>query len=97
MIESIPSRYQLRVKQRQRVVEFADEHGFRAAARHFGLARRTVRTWSRRWAADRNLGLVPRYPARRRRRVSDGIVELVCIPVIMSAHSGHRDHRFRAS
>ena len=76
MTDSIPSRYQLRVKQRQRVVEFAEDQGFRAAARHFGLARRTVRTWCRRWAADGEQGLVPRYPARRRRRVSEGIVEL---------------------
>ncbi len=44
MMDNIPSRYQLRVKQRRRVVEFADDYGFRAAARHFGLARRTVRT-----------------------------------------------------
>ena len=76
MTDSIPSRYQLRVKQRRRVVEFADDHGFRAAARHFGLARRTVRTWCRRWTTDGELGLVPRYPVRRRRRVSAGIVEL---------------------
>ena len=76
MTDSIASRYQLRVKQRRRVVEFADDHGFRAAARHFGLARRTVRTWCRRWKADGDEGLVPRYPTRRRRRVSDGIVEL---------------------
>jgi transposase InsO family protein len=79
MTDSIPSRYQLRVKQRQRVVEFAEDHGYRAAARHFGLARRTVRTWCRRWATDREQGLVPRYPARRRRRVSEGIVEFARI------------------
>ena len=85
MTDSIPSRYQLRVKQRQRVVEFAEDHGYRAAARHFGLARRTVRTWCRRWATDRAQGLVPRYPARRRRRVSEGIVEL--------AHVARTDYR----
>ena len=76
MTDNISPRYQLRVKQRRRVVEFAEDYGFRAAARHFGLARRTVRTWCRRWKADGEQGLVPRYPARRRRRVSEGIVEL---------------------
>jgi transposase len=76
MTDNISQRYQLRVKQRRRVVEFAEDYGFRAAARHFGLARRTVRTWCRRWKADGDQGLVPRYPARRRRRVSEGIVEL---------------------
>ena len=72
----IPQRHQLRVKQRRRIVEYADDHGLRPASRHFGLARRTVRTWFRRWKAEGDVGLVPRYPAKRRRRVSDGIVEL---------------------
>jgi transposase InsO family protein len=72
----IPQRHQLRVKQRRRIVEYAEDHGLRAASRHFGLARRTVRTWYRRWKAEGDAGLVPRYPAKRRRRVSDGIVEL---------------------
>lgn len=76
MADNISPRYQLRVKQRRRVVEFAEDYGFRAAARHFGLARRTVRTWCRRWKADGDEGLVPRYPARRQGRVSEGIVEL---------------------
>jgi len=76
MADSITARHRLRVKQRRRVVDFAEEYGLRAAARHFGLARRTVRTWYRRWEADGEPGLVPRYPARRRRRVSDGLVEL---------------------
>lgn len=76
MNDSIPTRYQLRVKQRRRVVQYAEEHGQRAASRHFGLARRTVRAWFRRWKAGGDLGLVPLYRARRHRRVSDGIVEL---------------------
>jgi hypothetical protein len=50
MMDNISPRYQLRVKQRRRVVEFAEDDGFRVAARHFGLARRTVRTWWR-WNA----------------------------------------------
>ena len=76
MADNFSPRYQLRVKQRRRVVKFAEDYGFRAAARHFGLARRTVRTWCRRWKADGDEGLVPHYPARRQRRVSEGIVEL---------------------
>lgn len=77
MNDSIPPRYRLRVKQRRRVVQYADDHGQRAASRHFGLARRTVRAWFRRWQSAGDLGLVPRYRARRQRRVSDGIVDLV--------------------
>lgn len=76
MNDSIPTRYQLRVKQRRRVVQYAEEHGQRAASRHFGLARRTVRSWFRRWKAGGELGLVPLYRERRQRRVSDGILEL---------------------
>jgi transposase InsO family protein len=79
MNENIPTRYQLRVKQRRRVVEYAQLHGLRAASRHFGLARRTVRAWFRRWKAGGELGLVPRYPERRQRRVSAVIFELARI------------------
>jgi transposase InsO family protein len=76
MSDSIPTRYQLRVKQRRRVVEYAETHGLRAASRHLGLARRTVRVWFRRWKSEGQMGLVPRYPQRRKRRVADTIVEL---------------------
>ena len=76
MADSIPARYQLRVKQRRQVVEYAEDHGLRPASRHFGLARRTVRTWYRRWKAEGDRGLLPRYPTKRRRRVSDQIVDL---------------------
>ena len=76
MSDSIPTRYQLRVKQRRRVVQYAEGHSLRAASRHFGLARRTVRVWFRRWKAGGDLGLVPLYRQRRKRRVSDAIVEL---------------------
>jgi len=76
MSDNIPTRYQLRVKQRRRVVEHAETHGLRAASRHFGLARRTVRVWFRRWKSEGQMGLVPRYPQRRKRRVADAIVEL---------------------
>jgi transposase InsO family protein len=77
MSDSIPVRYQLRVKQRRRVVQYAETYGLRAASRHFGLARRTVRVWFRRWKTLGEVGLVPRYPARRKRRLSDATFELI--------------------
>jgi transposase len=61
---SIPARYRLRVKQRLVIVAFAREHGIKPASRHFSFARRTVRTWLRRWTADGEVGLVPKYPRR---------------------------------
>ena len=77
MSDSIPVRYQLRVKQCRRVVQYAETHGLRAASRHFGLARRTVRAWFRRWKTGGALGLVPHYPARRKRRLPDATFELI--------------------
>jgi hypothetical protein len=35
--ESVPVRYQLRVKQRTKVVEFATQHDIKPASRYFGL------------------------------------------------------------
>lgn len=77
MSDSIAVRYQLRVKQRRRIVEYAQEHGIKPAGRHFGLDRRTVRRWLRRWQAGGNAGLVPRYPATRKRRLPDTTRELI--------------------
>src|SRR4051794_5340268 len=77
MRERIAPRYRLRVKQRRRVVEYATEHGIKPAARHFGLDRRTVRRWVRRWRAGGEVGLVPRYPAKRKRRRPDTTRELI--------------------
>lgn len=77
MNDDIPKRYQLRVKQRRRVVQYAELHGLRPASRHFGLARRTVRTWCRRWKAEGETGLMPRYPARRKRRMLDATIALI--------------------
>jgi transposase len=61
MNDRIPPRDQLRVKQRRRVVQYAEGHRQRAGSRHFGLARRTVRAWFRRWKSSGEVGLVPRY------------------------------------
>jgi transposase InsO family protein len=73
----IRAQYKLRVKQRMVVVGFAQEHGIKPAARRFGLARRTVRTWVRRWKAGGAEGLVPRYPARRKRTLPATTIELI--------------------
>ncbi|MGH9140472.1 MAG: helix-turn-helix domain-containing protein [Vicinamibacterales bacterium] len=80
MAESeVPPRYDAQVKRRMTIVSYASEHGIKPASRHFGLARRTIRTWLRRWQADGNRGLVPLYPRERRRRVPLETIELIRI------------------
>jgi transposase len=73
----IPKRYRLRVRERLVVVEYAEEHGVRAAARRYGLDRKTVRAWRNRAVAAGVGGLVPRYPKTRARRIADDVVELI--------------------
>ena len=77
MRTSIAARHQLRVKQRRRIVDCAKKHGIKPAGRHLGLDRRTVRTWLRRWKAGGDEGLVPRYPARRKRRLPETTRDLI--------------------
>ena len=74
---SIPAQYRLRVKQRLAVVGFAREHGIKPASRHFGCARRTVRTWLRRWKAGGEAGLVPKYPRQKKRRLPAATIDLI--------------------
>ena len=88
MADRIAGRHKLRVKQRRRVVEYALEQGIKPSARHFGLARRTVRTWVRRWNAGGEAGLVPQYPATRKRRLPEITRELIRIARV--------DHRYGA-
>jgi len=64
------------VKGRLAVVEFATLHGVSPAAPRFGLDRKTVRAWRDRAREAGAAGLVPRYPARRR-RIPIGVVELI--------------------
>ena len=73
----IPTQYRLRVKQRLAVVEYVRQHGIKPASRQFGLARPTVREWWRNWQRAGVQGLVPQYPARRRRRISEDVVALI--------------------
>jgi transposase len=79
MTENVPLQYRVRVTQRMEVVAYAREHGIKPAGRHFGLARRTVRTWVRRWKTAGVEGLVPRYPRQRKRRLAETTIELIRI------------------
>ena len=74
---SIPAQFRLRVKQRLAIVAFAREHGIKPASRHFGFARRTVRTWLRRWKAEGETGLIPKYPGQRKRRLPATTIDLI--------------------
>jgi transposase len=86
---AIPSRFRLRVKQRLTVLTYAEEHGVKPASRHFGLNYKTVRRWRIRHQTHGVLGLVPRYPKRRRRRVAPEVIPLV--------KEARLEHRFGAA
>jgi transposase len=73
----IPTRYRLRVKRRVAVVEYAKQYGIKPASRQFGLTRVTVRQWWRNWQRAGIQGLVPQYPARRRRRIGEDVIALI--------------------
>jgi len=70
----IASQYRLRVKARFAVVAYALEHGLKGASRRFGLDRKTLRAWVRRWRAAGVTGLLPRYPTIRPTRLPDEVV-----------------------
>lgn len=74
---SIATRHHHLINSRLAILHYADEYGFKGAARRFGLDRKTVRTWHRRWVASGPVGLVPRHPRTRRRRISDEAVRLI--------------------
>ena len=73
----IAKRYHHTVKSRLAIVHYTTEHGIKGAARRFGLDRKTVRAWCRRWQTAGLTGLIPRYPAVRARRVPDSTVALI--------------------
>src|SRR4029450_4437345 len=73
----IPTRYRLRVKQRLTVVRYVEIYGIKPASRYFGLGRHTVRRWWRDGQREGELGLVPRYPKRRKRRITEEVVTLI--------------------
>jgi transposase InsO family protein len=86
---AIPSRFRLRVKQRLTVLTYVEEHGVKPAGRHFGLNHKTVRRWRIRHETHGVLGLVPRYPKRRQRRVAPEVIPLV--------KQARLEHRFGAA
>jgi transposase len=73
----IAKRYHHTIKSRLAIVHYATDHGIKGAARRFGLDRKTVRAWRRRWQAAGVAGLVPRYPPIRARRIADSTVALI--------------------
>ncbi len=73
----IAPRHHHLINSRLAILRYADEYGFKGAARRFGLDRKTVRTWHRRWVASGPAGLVPRHPRTRRRRISEEAVRLI--------------------
>lgn len=70
----IAKRYHPTITSRFAIVNYALEHGIKGAARRFGLDRKTVRAWCRRWPVAGLVGLVPRYPPIRARRMADSTV-----------------------
>ncbi|MCE7979301.1 MAG: helix-turn-helix domain-containing protein, partial [Nitrospira sp. NTP1] len=89
---SIATRHHHLINSRLAILRYADEYGFKGAARRFGLDRKygfkgaarrfgldrkTVRTWHRRWVASGPKKLVPRHPRTRRQRISDEAVRLI--------------------
>lgn len=73
----IAKRYHHIIKSRFAIVNYAIEHGIKGAARRFGLDRKTIRAWRRRWQAAGLVGLVPRYPPIRARRIAESTVTLI--------------------
>jgi transposase InsO family protein len=74
---SVSRRYRWKVQGRMAVLEYVGVHGIRPAAARFGLDRKTIRAWRTRLGEAGVAGLVPRYPARRRRRIPDEVVEFI--------------------
>lgn len=75
--QKIAKRYHHTVKSRLAIVQYATQYGIKGAARRFGLDRKTVRIWRRRWQASGLTGLVPRYPSIRARRIPDATVTFI--------------------
>jgi transposase InsO family protein len=73
----IPSQHRWRVKHRLRVLAYVAAHSPKAASRHFGLERKTIRRWRDRYRAHGVLGLVPRYPKQRPSRLPAETLQLI--------------------
>lgn len=73
----IPERYHWRIRSRLAILTYVAEYGIKGTSRRFRLDRKTIREWRRRWQAAGVVGLVPRYPAERPRRIGQPIVGLI--------------------
>ena len=67
--QQISRKHRWKVQGRLAVLEYAAAHGLKPAAERFALDRKTVREWRDRAKAAGEVGLVPRYPKRRARRI----------------------------
>lgn len=76
-LKRVPKRSRLRVRERLVVLEYAATVGIKPAAARYGLNCKTVRRWRDRWKTGGVEGLIPRYPKRRARPVSDDLRELI--------------------
>jgi transposase len=74
---SISKQYRWKVKSRLAVLEYVNVHGLKPAATRFGLDRKTIREWRGRARETGEVGLVPRYPQRRARRIPAEVVHLL--------------------
>lgn len=59
------------------IVEYALERGKKPAGHRFGWDRKTVREWVTRYQTRGEVGLVPQYPQRRKRRIAETTVALI--------------------
>lgn len=76
-LKRIPKQYRLRVRERLVILDYATTRGIKPAVARFGLNCKTVRRWRDRWKAAGVEGLIPRYPRRRARPLSDSLRELI--------------------
>jgi transposase InsO family protein len=76
-LRSLDPRQRRRVEQRLAVLAYASTCSMHAAALFFGLSYRTVRRWRYRYRQGGIRGLVPRYRAERRRRITPDVRELI--------------------
>ena len=74
---SISRQYRWKVKGRLAVLDYAASHGIKPAAARFALDRKMIRAWRTCAHKAGPVGLVPRYPKRRRRRIAAEVVELI--------------------
>jgi len=76
-LPNVKRQYRWTVRRRLAVLAYVDAHSLKGASRHFGLDRKTIRTWRTRYRAAGVEGLVPRYPERRPSRLTPEILALL--------------------